>query len=517
MRRTEAATTDWRALPVAAVAALYVNGVQRFLRENLFAFTGAGTGIALSDALGWREFLAITALVLLVGLLLALIYHRRFRYRIDTESIRVRQGLLERTELEVRFERVQNIGFSQPFYLRPLRLRRVTLETPGAAQTEVQLPGIAEEEALALRELVDGARQARTADGDSAQDEDSARAVAGARPGAEQLFRAGTAELFRHGLTSNQIWFLFAFVGAPAANWIDARIERALDWMSEAGVLAPATLDAPWMAAGLVLVPLTGFALLLMLLSGVLAVVRYHGYALSGDDERLRARFGLLDAREHTLRRAKLHSVELVQTAVGRLLGDWHVIGHQTGAAQFAQQAGPEDRRFLVPGVGSARLAEVVGALRQRPWTRPELRGVDRRLRTIQWMRLCAPLMALAVGLRVLAPPETHGVASALAALALLSAAIAHLRWKRWGWLCDGELLIVRSGLAGQRWIVFDLDRCQQVRITSSPYQRRHGLATLHLRLPHGEQTVPYIAADSAAELANRALLAAERSTSHAL
>jgi hypothetical protein len=71
MGRTEAPPSDWRALPVAAVAALYVNGVQRFVRENLLAFTGAGTGIALSDSLGWREFLGITALVLLVGLLLA--------------------------------------------------------------------------------------------------------------------------------------------------------------------------------------------------------------------------------------------------------------------------------------------------------------------------------------------------------------------------------------------------------------------------------------------------------------
>src|SRR6056297_3361395 len=154
--------STWKALPVSAVGALYINGIQRFVRENLIVFFGAGTGFAVSESLGWREFGLGAGLVLLTGLLVALIYHRRFRYRVDEDSVRVRKGLFEQQELKVRFQRVQNVGFSQPIYLRPLGLIRVTLETPGAAQTEVSLPGIASGEATALRDLISGATGRRT-------------------------------------------------------------------------------------------------------------------------------------------------------------------------------------------------------------------------------------------------------------------------------------------------------------------------------------------------------------------
>ena len=91
--------SSWKALPVSAIGALYINGIQRFVRENLIAFFGAGTGFAVSDSLGWREFGLGAGLVLLAGLLIAMIYHRRFRYRVDEDSVRVRKGLFEQQEL----------------------------------------------------------------------------------------------------------------------------------------------------------------------------------------------------------------------------------------------------------------------------------------------------------------------------------------------------------------------------------------------------------------------------------
>jgi putative membrane protein len=290
-----------------------------------------------------------------------------------------------------------------------------------------------------------------------------------------------------------------------------------VDWATETGVISAEQLaGAPWLAALMVAGLLVGFALLLMMLSGVLAIVRFHGYTLIDDDERFRAEFGLLDAREKTLRKSKLHSLQLVQTAIGRLVDNWHVIGHQTGASEVQQQSGAGDKRFLIPGIDAGRRCEVAGALRQEAWRMPELNGVDKRMRTFFWTRLCAPLLGVAAALQW-AAGTMHWPAPALAGLTVMLAGIMHLRWRRWGWVLEGERLTVRSGLVGQSWLVFDLDRCQQVRVTASPYQRRHGLATVHLRLPHGEQSIPYLPQETAAALANRALLSAERSLSHAL
>src|SRR5699024_5674927 len=144
----------WQRLAPIALLFLIVNGGVKLVRENFYAFAGAGAGFAFLDRLGLREFLLGGLVLLLGGALIAAVYHRRFRFRIEGDAIRLRRGLIENKDLRVRFARVQNVGLSQPLYFRPFGLVRFTLETPGAQSAEVVLPGIGRELALALRDHI---------------------------------------------------------------------------------------------------------------------------------------------------------------------------------------------------------------------------------------------------------------------------------------------------------------------------------------------------------------------------
>jgi putative membrane protein len=504
---------SWKALPVAAVVALYITGIQRFVRENLFVFFGAGTGIAISDALGWREFGLGALLVLLVGLLIALVYHRRFRYRFDDDAVRVRKGLMQQQELKVRLERIQNVGFSQPLYLKPLRLVRVTLETPGAAQTEVNLPGIALDEAAALRDRVSGDLES----GQEHEQSDSEDPVGSSAPDSGTRFEATAADLFRYGMTSNQIWILLALVGAPVSNWIESRMTQWVEQLQASGALDPeAFQSAPFLLALLVGFVIIAAALLVMTVSGLLAIVRFSGFRLLQEGNRFKSRFGLLDARENTLRADKLHSIESVQTAVGRLLNQWHVIGHQTGGAQPGQEY-REDRRFLVPGIASRRLEGVMETLRRTRWTMPEWQPIHRRFRSMLWRRLAATGVLAAFAVWWLLPGTAMWPLYLFAGLIIFMLAAVHLVWRRWGYAMDDRRIRIRHGMIGQKIVEFDTARCQQVGVTTSPYQRRHGLASLTIRLPHGEQRIPYLDDSIANRIANLVLYRVETARSHGL
>jgi len=505
--------SSWKALPVSAIGALYINGIQRFVRENLIAFFGAGTGFAVSDSLGWREFGLGAGLVLLAGLLIAMIYHRRFRYRVDEDSVRVRKGLFEQQELKVRFQRVQNVGFSQPIYLRPLGLIRVTLETPGAAQTEVSLPGIASGEATALRDLISGATGRRTESEASTEACDDEPANAG--PTA--AFTASAADLFKYGMTSNQIWILLAIFGAPASSWIESRVSNWIEQLGTSGLLDMEMLrGASLMLALFVGLLIVSVALLLMAVSGLLAIVRFSGYRLVRETDRFKSRFGLLDVREKSLKLSKLHGIQTVQTVVGRMLGQWHAIGHQTGAVQL-EQAMNNERRFLIPGIDEDRLESVVDTLRGRAWDVPAWQGIHRRFRSMLWGRVSLALILAALLVWLLLPGHVAWPPLAILGLNLLLLGSIHLHWRRWGYALDGERMRIRSGLIGQKIVEFDLARCQQVAINTSPYQRRHKLASLAIRLPHGEQTIPYLPQPVAVEIVNLLLYRAENSPQHTL
>lgn len=503
----------WKALPLSAVGALYINGIQRFVRENLIAFFGAGTGFAISESLGWREFGLGAGLVLLGGLLIALIYHRRFRYRVDGDSVRVRKGLFEQQEIKVRFERVQNVGFSQPIYLRPLGLIRVTLETPGASQTEVSLPGIGSGEATTLRDLISGT-VGRLADSDQSTAPGGDERT-NAAPAAE--FAASAADLFKYGMTSNQIWILLAVFGAPASSWIESRVSSWIEQLSASGLLDMEMLrGAPLMLALFVGILIVSVALLLMALSGLLAIVRFSGYRLVRETDRFKSRFGLLDVREKSLKLSKLHGIQTVQTAVGRMLGQWHAIGHQTGAVAL-EGAMNDDRRFLIPGIDDARLESVVSTLRGRRWDVPAWQGIHPRFRSMLWGRISLAMIIAAILVWLLLPGHVVWPPLAILGSNLLILGLIHLHWRRWAFALDGQRMRIRSGLVGQKIVEFDLASCQQVAISTSPYQRRHQLASLTIRLPHGEQPLPYLTRAAADEVANLLLYRAESSAEHSL
>lgn len=489
----------WQRLSPVALLFLIISHGQRVLRENLVLFAGAGAGAAFTDWLGVRELvLGVTTLLLMV-IVGALVHHRRFRFRLSNDAVEVRQGLLRREELRVRFARVQNVQLDQPLWLRPFDLVRFSLETPGAAQAEVELPGIRRALAEHMRDRVIAVRAATGA----APEAQESPAPTGSR----DLFEARPARLFRHGMASNQLWLLtallFSALDLALRRFRDTPIvETALAWL---GAQAEGSPVAPLLLA---LASMT----ILLGLSGLLAVIRYHGYRLTDADDRLISHAGLLEVQERTLRRDRITGLTLRQSPIGRLLGAWELIARQTrGSDMDAAGVGFD---FLVPGLAREDLA-ISARLLDGATLPHSMQPVSGAFRELFWLR--AFLLLLLVLIAQWAAVGFGDPRAVVVALLLpLLLAVFHLRWRRWAWQLDHDRLWVRRGLLGQRIDVFPAGLIQRVSVDRSPFQRRRGLADLRLTLPQGTLIIPFLPQAVAADLANRALYAAETATVHA-
>ncbi len=491
----------WQRLAPLSLIFIIFGGVQKFVRENIYLFLGAGAGVAFTEWLGPRELLLGVTGVLLAIVIGAVIYHRRFRFKLEEDAIRVRRGLFERKELRIRFARVQNIQLGEPFYFRPFGLVRFSLETPGAAQKEVELPGISRELAEAMRDRIAGSQ------GDVPfQSDVEAGGHVPAAPASQELFAASTSRLFVHGMGSNQVWLIFsalAWLFGVVVQRFGQRLEQTdgFIWLSEQFAIG-------WLLIGL-MIPLL-FAFLVMV-SGLLSVIRFHDFRLIERGDRLVGVGGLLDKREQTIRRKKITGLTLRQTGLGRPLGSWYLLVRQAKSSD-AEDAGTRTG-FQVPGLRRSDHGLVDRIV--HGWQTPEaFSPISRRFRLILWLRW---LVLLVFGLGVLTTNFGFDsvAASTLAGLYVVVFVCVHLRWRHWGWHLDGDQIWIRRGLVGQTLDAFDLNLVQQARINQSPYQRRHQLATLQLVLPQGAVTVPFLRFDTAAELANRALLAAETAMVH--
>ncbi len=495
---TSTSLEGWQRLAPLALVFLFFRSLQKFIRENLFVFVGAGAGFAFLDWLGPRELVLAGVGVLLVLVGGSVIYFRRFRFRIEDDAVRLRRGVFEKKELRVRFARIQNIQIGQPFYFRPFGLVRFSLETPGASEKEVELPGIRRELAEWMRDRI--AERQRTVAGDIPAD------AATGDGNAAEVYHAATGRLLLHGVASNQVWVLAGVVAYLASQLMNRFSER----LDEAEVLV-ATLerfDNGWLVVVLALVAVLA---ILIILSAVIAVLRYHGFRLEEAGDRLVARHGLLDEREQTVRREKVTGLMFRQSAVGRLVDCWSLAVRQTRSSDAQEQA--ERGGFLVPGMAH-RDMDIASRLLEGARAPGAIQPISNRFRRVYWQRWFVLLLAV-LGVFSFAWYWGHWTSLLAAGMMPLVLLILHLRFRQWGWCRDGEMLWVRQGWLGQRIDGFRLDRVQQVRIVQSIYQRRHGLANLQLVLPQGSVTIPFLPLAAAADLANEAAYIAETALDH--
>lgn len=497
---------EWQRLAPMALLFLIIGGSIRFIKENLFLFASAGAGFAFVERLGMREFLLVGALGLLAAVLAASVYHRRFRFRIEDDAIRVCRGLLELKDLRVRFARVQNVGLNQPLYFRPFGLVRFQLETPGAESAEVELPGIREDLALALREHIASfgddpqsiADQLNDASIEESREESSERG--------QQVHAPSGRRLFVHGLVSNQVWVI-AGVAAWLLGTLDERVESWIEALGVGEVLERFSVFGWVGAVGLIL----ALVVLLFGLSGTIAWLRYQGFSLQSQGERMVASAGLAERREQSVRREKLTGLTVHQTALGRLLGQCYLVARQAGSDAVDMEG--SRARFVVPGVSENDLGLVTVML---PGARSprDLNPISVRFVYLFGSRIGAVFLA-SLGMLWWRIPEA-GSALALGPIALgLVLWLVYRRWRCWGWRLDGEFCWIQRGLLGLRQDVFPLPMVQQVRVVHTPYLRRHGLATVKLVLPQGEHEIPLVAHEDASALANLAIHAAETALVH--
>ena len=531
--------SPWAALPVA------LGGLGRGgLLQALPGFVILGVFLANVDAIGWREVgLGAAALLFALGAY-AVAWQQRFRYRIDEHGIAVQRGVVQRSEVELSWQRVRNVDLRQPFYLRPLERVALIVEGSGGQEEEIAIQAVRREFGERVRESLviqqgatadplgglragGGSTPAGAEDGHAGgvvtvgwppRADPATSAAGGAAAVDEQpqvLHQPTTGEILLHGAINGRAFgLLLAGIGA---------VFGALQPLISEADLVPVLVDVQDRiigsgTTGLILaVPgLLVLSVLLVAVSAAIALVRFHDFQMLRDRDRFRIRHGLLETRERTLRTSKLQAVTVVETAVGRLLGRCHVLAHQASSAS-EEQATASDGTAEIPALTTGTVRDVVRRFDAVYGDWPPMAGVDPAFRRFWVIRVVVlPALAATVGVTALA---VWGALSAallavlialVAAVAILGVALVHGRWRHWGWVTDDEVVHIGSGLLGRRRETFRLDRVQHVTVRRTPYQRRHGLASLVLSLADGDRHVPFLHQEDAAALANLALFTSE-------
>lgn len=462
---------------------------------------------------------------------------RLTRWWVSDESFVIQQGLLFRSRRVISRARIQAVDLERGLFHRLLGLTEVRVEALGGSSTEGSLPGVVPEIAQALRwELLPGTRpsphpEAQPAIGVQAPDgsvgpwtdeamprpgetpsedavlQERMAPSAAAEPGDRTvLVRLSGGDVVVAGLTESRLGAGVAAVGVG----LEAIRQGAFSgWFGEFERWVPVLERLPWLAI------FTGFVVLVLLfslfLSFALTVIGYWGFTVSRRADVLEVERGLLTQHRDTVPLRRIQAVRVEENPFRRLMGLAAVRVVVGGRAQSNARSGTNVLLPVASREDAFALAALVsgGAEAETGWREgsgtspargtlwPPLNAMPpqararRRFRALVAASVCTLLLPSLQGppggpLLLLPwnwPPATWGLAVGVGlAVGIGALLLAEGAWRGlgWGWF-GADRLVVREGILTRTTTMVPLIRLQSVEVTSNPFQRRRGLATLEV------------------------------------
>lgn len=481
---SEADGAGWqRTSPFAAI--FYIGKIYQAIAKNavqslapLAAFLVAFKGDPTQKVIIGVGLFAIGTIVL------AFLRYWFFQYRITGNSILIRAGVLKKTQLDIKFERVQAVNTQQNILFRMLGLVSVSFDTAGASGQEGYLPAVRAEAALKLRDRI------RRVPRERADEQD---AVGERLPGAtaRTLLRLSSSDMVRIGLSGNRVFLLVVLLG-PISELVEQKLERAVEESAVVEFFSSVQTEMlTGVAFGLLLV--VGIIAMLFSVSIAGAFLRFHRFELLVDDDQFRSTGGLLTRHEHSVNRTKVQSLQASQHVVLRIFRRFRLRARQASSGRPGRSSD-----FIVPLCTGQELAELGREFYQQEFAGlaldPLSPSFDRLSRYYLWSRLrAAGVLPAVVTAAALWPAADTAALFALLWIPLC-ALVVWQKYRRFGLMHGKDGLAFRSGLTGYRVVAWLHRKVQRVDITQSAFQRRKGVANVRIFLAGGGAiTIPYL------------------------
>lgn len=480
------------------------------LGGSLRGIIGGYAGLAYLASKGQFAIALIGAAALLLFMVAGVyLYWRKFSFRVGSNEIRIDSGIISRTHRSIPFDRVQDVDISQGPVARLLGLATVKFETGGAsgAGDEAVLQAIALDRAEDIRTLVRSHRSPQAAV--TIVDDEVEAAI--------PIFSMDTKRLVLAGLFNFSLALLAGLIGATQTfgdafgfDPLNRRFWASL--LSQIEPLADLVLAYRMVAAiaGLLLLILVGVA------TGVVrTILREFGFRLERTERGLRRRRGLLTRTDVTLAVKRVQAAIIASGPLRERFG-WSALKVQS----LASDQGKEADHMLAPLADDEEIGRIVAELGWRPIGAADY---SRVARAYVWLRvivlspliLIALLQLLALGLLpFVAGPDETMLPSAGALLvptlifiaaASLAIGVRWLDWRRFGFVLDGERLLVRSGWWRRRRLILPIIRIQSIDLRQSFLSRWFGVTTLVFGVAGGgalsTHSVPAVPIETARQL----------------
>lgn len=409
----------------------------------------------------------VAAIVGGLVLIPAVLRYLAFGYAVQDGNLYIKEGIITKTQRTIPLDRIQNINLTRGWLHRILGLVDLDIETAASAKAEARISALSEEDARVLRARLLGQKPTHT----SFVNEERAKDV---------VFRVTNKELFLAGASENK---LGTIIGALLGLQIIGQqaIEKVVEDAVKAG-RAPNIPQSNWLlwTVGIFIMLLIGW-----IFSIVSTYMKFYGFELIRDGDRLRRTYGLINHVENVLPTKRVQTMVFVENLIQRSLKICKVMVSTAGGfgGTDKSHAEPGGKIDVLPVLTPVLRIGAFPEIAQLIFPGKDLLGIARNpvgVRTVARHVRSSIIPSLIVAAGTAYFTRWWAVAIFVGLLLIgLFGGVLHKKFAYWG---DADGIWVSAvGWLKRTKKYLPAEKVQAVIVRQSPVQRAFGLATVDM------------------------------------
>lgn len=502
MEKEDVVAQAWQKLSAWSILHFFVHGLwsSTSILIGFFAFNATMDIESQFDY--FTAAILVLVLLILIGSILRFLY---FRYQMLDDGIQVRQGVLFKNHLNLKFERIQNVNINHPIYFRPLKLVTLKIDGAGSKTEEILIAALTLDNAKAIRQNVQLKKGQLQFDSAEDGELDIASEMESSEEG-EKFYTRSMADLVIHGLTNNRAWLVLGAIAGFLQSTpfsLSSVLEILQNFIN--------SLISSESIAYLTLLLILSFVLAVVstaLFSVLSSIITYYGFTLYRSPKSLMVHRGLINKHEINLQKSRVQTIYFRQDWLDLFLKRVNVIFEQITHNLHDMDGSANSKKILVPSARESERSDLAAELFDVPdVAEMQFHGISKRYfykLSIIWSILYAPIavtVVLTIGL---------GYLALLATIYSMHIFLLYMTWRRAGIVRADDYIIVRKGIIGIDYVIFPAYKLQAIDHVQSIFMKKRNLSNVTFHTAARTVGIPYLPTQFVKDIVNYSLYSVE-------
>jgi putative membrane protein len=430
-------------------------------------------------------FAGLVGLVIL-SIIFAIISYFRFFFSVKGDELVVQKGVFTKKFLNIPFDRIQTVNFEQNIVQQVFDVVGLKIDTAGSKGSEFEFEALDKPTAKALRELIlEGKRQSEI--------DEKGEALPIQEEKLETILHLSLSDLFKVGVTQNHIRsfaLILAFFATIYQNLSDVGLDpdEMTNYMPEVDM-------TNYKLMVLVLIPIV--FLVSFLISIIVTGLRYFDLKLERGNRGFKITSGLFNRKEVAAMDNKIQMISWKNNPLKRMVGINDVQFRQASSIEVKSK-----KSINIPGCNQGHINNI-----NEYYFEPDsFENQDNYIISrhfIYWRILYFGIVPATIMTALVYLSSEMGYLFFLIPFFWLAWIIitSYIRHYKRTYSINGKILTSGKGMFGNLYNVMKLYKVQNIKIHSSIYQRRRGLADLQVFTAAGFIRIPFIEEEKARAL----------------